>query len=254
MIHQLTQAGRSLLAVLLECQHFINRAQDDGDGGETLFRALIPPSVDALRSCLGLLRRFSGRYVCGLRSADLIEECCRRTRIPLEVGAAPGGAPESVLARSRRPWLRPVRRKTVSSTGGTPVRNMEEDSSQSTASQSPEGHHPSDTPPPLPPHPPAMPTQQTMDALAGLPLPGPVASPGPFLMGAEGVNGAIPMPGSGMDVLEYGALDGGMGVDMSTLDFMALLNYDASGAPPGPFYPPPPPQQQRQGMPGGMMR
>ena len=37
-----------------------------------------PPGLDALRSCVGLLRRFSGRYVCGLRSGDLMEEFCRR--------------------------------------------------------------------------------------------------------------------------------------------------------------------------------
>ncbi|EJD36897.1 hypothetical protein AURDEDRAFT_116989 [Auricularia subglabra TFB-10046 SS5] len=243
VIHQLTQAGRSLLAVLLECQHFIHRAPDAE--GEAFFRALIPPSVDALRSCLGLLRRFSGRYVCGLRSADLIEECCRRTRIPLETGAPPG--PDSVLAPSRRPWARPVRRNRR--TTSTPRRNGEEDSSPSAQSQSPEAHpHMHDTPPPVLgpqnqnlPQQTAMQSQQTMDTLAGLP------GPGPFLMGTE----SVPMAGSGMDVLEYGALDGGMGVDMSALDLMALLNYDPAVAPPPPpqaaFYP-------QQPMQGGIIR
>ena len=66
MIHQLTQAGRTLVAVLLCCK--IDALQH-----------LIPPGLDALRSCIGLLRRFSGRYVCGLRSGDLMEEFCRRT-------------------------------------------------------------------------------------------------------------------------------------------------------------------------------
>lgn len=65
MIHQLTQAGRTLVAVLLNCK------------SETL-QHLIPAGLDALRSCVGLLRRFSGRYVCGLRSGDLMEEFCRR--------------------------------------------------------------------------------------------------------------------------------------------------------------------------------
>jgi hypothetical protein len=68
VIHQLTQAGRTLVAVLLCCK-------------TDVLQHLIPPGLDALRSCIGLLRRFSGRYVCGLRSGDLMEEFCRRTRI-----------------------------------------------------------------------------------------------------------------------------------------------------------------------------
>lgn len=65
VIHQLTQAGRTLVAVLLCCK------------SEAL-QHLIQTGLDALRSCIGLLRRFSGRYVCGLRSGDLMEEFCRR--------------------------------------------------------------------------------------------------------------------------------------------------------------------------------
>ena len=64
MIHQLTQAGRTLIAVLLNC-----RSED--------LQPLVPPSLDALRACVSLLRRFSGRYICGLRSGELIEEFCR---------------------------------------------------------------------------------------------------------------------------------------------------------------------------------
>lgn len=64
VIHQLTQAGRTLVAVLLNC-------------AAPQLQPLIPPGLDALRSCVGLLRRFSGRYVCGLRSGDLMEEFCR---------------------------------------------------------------------------------------------------------------------------------------------------------------------------------
>ncbi|KAG5641466.1 hypothetical protein DXG03_005129 [Asterophora parasitica] len=69
VIHQLTQAGRTLVAILLSCKT------------EEL-QHLIPPGLDALRSCVGLLRRFSGRYVCGLRSGDLMEEFCRRKSLP----------------------------------------------------------------------------------------------------------------------------------------------------------------------------
>ena len=64
VIHQLTQAGRTLMAILLCCKT------------ETL-QNLIRTGLDAIRSCIGLLRRFSGRYVCGMRSGDLMEEFCR---------------------------------------------------------------------------------------------------------------------------------------------------------------------------------
>lgn len=64
VIHQLAQAGRTLVAVILNCRN-------------ADFRPIIAPSVEGLRSCVGLLRRFSGRYLCGLRSADIIDEFCR---------------------------------------------------------------------------------------------------------------------------------------------------------------------------------
>lgn len=64
VIHQLTAAGRTLVAILLNCH-------------ADMLRPLIAPALDGLRSCVGLLRRFSGRYVCGLRSGDLMEEFCR---------------------------------------------------------------------------------------------------------------------------------------------------------------------------------
>ena len=64
VIHQLAQAGRTLVAVILNCRN-------------ADFRPLISPCIEGLRSCVGLLRRFSGRYLCGLRSADIIDEFCR---------------------------------------------------------------------------------------------------------------------------------------------------------------------------------
>ena len=64
VIHQLAQAGRTLVAVVLNCK-------------TPEFSSLIPAATEGLRSCVGLLRRFSGRYLCGLRSADIIEEFCR---------------------------------------------------------------------------------------------------------------------------------------------------------------------------------
>ncbi|KAH6879591.1 fungal-specific transcription factor domain-containing protein [Coprinopsis sp. MPI-PUGE-AT-0042] len=96
VIHQLTQAGRTLVAVLLCCK------------SEAL-QHLIQPGLDALRSCIGLLRRFSGRYVCGLRSGDLMEEFCRLTNIPLETGRQ-----EGATTSTRPPWIRPVRKKASS--------------------------------------------------------------------------------------------------------------------------------------------
>ena len=65
VIHQLTQAGRTLIGFLLNCQ-------------SDILRPLIAPALDGLRSCVGLLRRFSDRYICGQRSCDMMEEFCRR--------------------------------------------------------------------------------------------------------------------------------------------------------------------------------
>lgn len=98
VIHQLNQAGRTLVAVLLNC------TTED-------LKPLIPNSLDALRVCVELLRKFSGRYLCGLRSGDLIEEFCRLTNIPLDT------PPRN--DKNRPPWIRPVRKKTPSrGTGG----------------------------------------------------------------------------------------------------------------------------------------
>ena len=84
VIHQLTQAGRTLVAVLLNCKCDCGRqgeAPSEANPARPNCRCglehLIPSAMDALRSCVGLLRRFSGRYVCGLRSGDLMEEFCR---------------------------------------------------------------------------------------------------------------------------------------------------------------------------------
>ncbi|KAF7975571.1 hypothetical protein HWV62_9271 [Athelia sp. TMB] len=98
VIHQLTQAGRTLIAILLNCK-------------SDSLQSLIPSALDALRSCVGLLRRFSGRYVCGQRSGDLMEEFCRLTKIPLDAAHREG--PER--DRNRPPWIRPVRKKAPSS-------------------------------------------------------------------------------------------------------------------------------------------
>ena len=102
VIHQLTQAGRTLLAILINCK------------SEKL-QHLIQPALDALRSCVGLLRRFSGRYVCGQRSGDLMEEFCRLTQIPLEPSRPDNADQQS----SRPPWIRPIRKKTSSAARGS---------------------------------------------------------------------------------------------------------------------------------------
>jgi hypothetical protein len=120
VIHQLTQAGRTLLAILINCK------------SEQL-QPLIQPGLDALRSCVALLRRFSGRYVCGQRSGDLMEEFCRSelissldcvcrdspaclvTQIPLE----PSRSDSQEQLNTRPPWVRPVRKKTPCTGRGT---------------------------------------------------------------------------------------------------------------------------------------
>jgi len=109
VIHQLAQAGRTLVAVILNCRN-------------ADFRPLIASSIEGLRSCVGLLRRFSGRYLCGLRSADIIDEFCR-SKSPLlgyswdisliTVCNIPVDSPK-VPDETGRPspaWLRPVRRR-----------------------------------------------------------------------------------------------------------------------------------------------
>ncbi|THV00259.1 hypothetical protein K435DRAFT_657458 [Dendrothele bispora CBS 962.96] len=140
VIHQLTQAGRTLVAILLNCK-------------SEAMQPLISPGLDALRSCVGLLRRFSGRYVCGLRSGDLLEEFCRLTQIPLEPGTRPDN--NTHLQNNSRPaWIRPVRKKA--SQGGSNRRGSQSQGQQgqgespsSTHSlhndhSSPEGFSPSD--------------------------------------------------------------------------------------------------------------
>ncbi|KAL4063844.1 fungal-specific transcription factor domain-containing protein [Scleroderma yunnanense] len=99
VIHQLTQAGRTLVAIVINCK------------SEKLQR-MIQPSLEGIRSCVALLRRFSVRYVCGQRSEDLMEEFCRLTQIPLEP-SRPDGQEQS---KNRPPWIRPVRKKTPSTT------------------------------------------------------------------------------------------------------------------------------------------
>ncbi|WVO24106.1 uncharacterized protein IAS62_005470 [Cryptococcus decagattii] len=95
VIHQLAQAGRTLVAVILNCRN-------------ADFRPIIAPSVEGLRSCVGLLRRFSGRYLCGLRSADIIDEFCRVCNIPVDSPRVPNSA-----GRPSPAWLRPVRKRVA---------------------------------------------------------------------------------------------------------------------------------------------
>ncbi|KAJ7220789.1 fungal-specific transcription factor domain-containing protein [Mycena pura] len=129
VIHQLTQAGRTLVAVLLNCK-------------ADALQPLIPPGLDALRSCVGLLRRFSGRYVCGLRSGDLMEEFCRLTQIPLD---APRETPEATTtANARPPWIRPVRKKSVALTAARRSRSSESPPQSQNSAESPEAFSPTD--------------------------------------------------------------------------------------------------------------
>ncbi|CAG7851439.1 SubName: Full=Uncharacterized protein {ECO:0000313/EMBL:CCA71412.1} [Serendipita indica DSM 11827] len=103
-IHQLNQAGRTLVAVLLNCR----------TSSPFIQQQLVEPGLEALRSCVVLLRRFSVRYLCGLRSADLIEEFCRISNVPLN---APPFIANTQNPAARRAWLRPIRKKTTSVAG-----------------------------------------------------------------------------------------------------------------------------------------
>ncbi|KAM6495014.1 Fungal specific transcription factor domain containing protein [Amanita muscaria] len=130
VIHQLTQAGRTLVAILLCCK-------------TEALQPLIPTGLDAIRSCMGLLRRFSGRYVCGMRSGDLMEEFCRVTQIPLDPPRPDGSTTTNGSQSSRPPWIRPVRKKGSSisgSNGRSPTHSGEPASHHS----SPEAFSPSE--------------------------------------------------------------------------------------------------------------
>ncbi|WVR04036.1 hypothetical protein IAU60_001035 [Kwoniella sp. DSM 27419] len=107
VIHQLAQAGRTLVAVILNCR--------DAD-----FRPLIAPCIEGLRSCVGLLRRFSGRYLCGLRSADIIDEFCRICNIPVNSPRVPDST-----SRPSPAWLRPVPKRFSPSPGPSPGAMMD---------------------------------------------------------------------------------------------------------------------------------
>jgi hypothetical protein len=80
-VHQLTQAGRSLVAVFLEVR------ADEG------LRHLMSSTLEGLRSTFSLLRHFSGRYVCGMRATDMMEEICYRAHAPSSLRtSSPTGA------------------------------------------------------------------------------------------------------------------------------------------------------------------
>lgn len=64
VIHQLTQAGRTLVAVVLQC-----RRTDE--------RSTMSVSLEGLRVAVSLLRQFAVRYGCGARSSDVLVEFCR---------------------------------------------------------------------------------------------------------------------------------------------------------------------------------
>ncbi|THH07519.1 hypothetical protein EW145_g3327 [Phellinidium pouzarii] len=187
VIHQLTQAGRTLIAVLLNC-----KTED--------LQPLVPRSLEALRACIALLRRFSGRYVCGLRSGELIEEFCRLTRIPLD-------APLHVEAHAlhaRPPWIRPVRKKSraARSTGA---------SASSESSGSRHGSPAEDV---------SSPAATTESAFSNGPLSPQSSMPTGFPLPLDGISrqsaaGGYPPALSHLDTLSMGA---GMGARDNELD------------------------------------
>ncbi|KAI1792308.1 fungal-specific transcription factor domain-containing protein [Ganoderma leucocontextum] len=213
VIHQLTAAGRTLVAMLLNCH-------------SDALRPLIPPALEALRSCVGLLRRFSGRYICGQRSGDLMEEFCRSkfhspglvsgtswytnavvmncytvTQIPLET--APRQQDGSTPPSNRPPWVRPVRKK-ASSNARSPAGSGD----------SPLNHgSPEDF----------QPTDAFLDHLSTTPQPQPFL-PQPQQQQQQGPFG-MPSPATFMDPADMMQTDLGPGT-MSAADLMAFLSAD----------------------------
>ncbi|OCH91762.1 hypothetical protein OBBRIDRAFT_791989 [Obba rivulosa] len=201
VIHQLTAAGRTLVAVLLNCH-------------SPTMQPYIPQALDALRSCVSLLRRFSGRYVCGQRSGDMMEEFCRVTQIPLECSRqdAPGG-------NNRPPWVRPVRKKTPSTarspggSGGSPSHHgSPEDFNASDAFLDLSGGAGPKSPQLPSAAPAAFSSQGIPQSLRSFPLGG--GQPVPF-MDVDGGTGT----GGPMDILQQEG-----NIPMSPSDILALLN------------------------------
>ncbi|XP_006456252.1 hypothetical protein AGABI2DRAFT_228126 [Agaricus bisporus var. bisporus H97] len=181
VIHQLTQAGRTLVAILLCCK------------SEAL-QPLIPPGLEALRSCITLLRRFSGRYICGLRSGDLMEEFCRLTQIPL--GDLTNGARQGSPSPSSRPaWIRPIRKKAPSA-----PRSSHSAGSSSPHNSSPEAFSPAEffNNEPAKPTTPFTNSSSAPAPSATTQLPSPIQYHGPNLPSAA----APPSFNMGMDMIQ----------------------------------------------------
>ncbi|KAF5360301.1 hypothetical protein D9758_009102 [Tetrapyrgos nigripes] len=228
VIHQLTQAGRTVVAILLNCK-------------SEAMQPLITPGLDALRSCVGLLRRFSGRYVCGLRSGDLLEEFCRRvpsvlsphfgvtffvTQIPLELVRQ-----DNLQNNSRPAWIRPVRKKVSSQSNANGRRGSQSGESPSGNSHqdhsSPEAFSPSDffvepkastsTPgpgsvsPTAGPGPSQNPDSTTFGGINGLGM-----SPSSHGLGSLGQGPGL----GGMDGME---IDQGSGMYIPSVDMVSLF-------------------------------
>ncbi|KAI0266452.1 fungal-specific transcription factor domain-containing protein [Gloeopeniophorella convolvens] len=215
VIHQLTQAGRTLVGFLLNCQ-------------SDMLRPLITPALDGLRSCVGLLRRFSGRYVCGQRSCDMMEEFCRSTctccvelirlglihtltvtQIPLDNPTIP----QELLGNpARPPWLRPVRKKNPSaprSTGSMESPPQDPGEFGSPMSAAPNSSFLSNTFSPVPKA--QSPRRYSMDA----------TSPTAQFLDASGTSGLeLPKPDPGampMGTADLMALFGESGLDVAGL-------------------------------------
>ncbi|KAK7442777.1 hypothetical protein VKT23_016022 [Stygiomarasmius scandens] len=214
VIHQLTQAGRTLVSILLNCK-------------SEAMQPLISSGLDALRSCVGLLRRFSGRYVCGLRSGDLLEEFCRLTQIPLEPTRQ-----DNPQNNSRPAWIRPVRKKASSQSNR---RGSQSESPSHHDHSSPEGFSPSDffvepkTSAPVTGAGPSSSGQQynaggvsSNTSVSSPPSAGPSNAPenpgSPVLFsGLNGLGGMSPV-GMGMDMMREGS-----GMYLSQVDMASLF-------------------------------
>ncbi|TIB28757.1 hypothetical protein E3P86_03806 [Wallemia ichthyophaga] len=120
VIHQLTQAGRTLVAVVLHSRRSASSAGSgsDGEGGSASGsknrsspNTHIAVSLEALRVAVGLLRQFAIRYGCGARSVDVLVEFCRVCHIPVhECDQEQEQEQSQSLASnsSGNAWLRPV--------------------------------------------------------------------------------------------------------------------------------------------------